>query len=238
MPSNRVFDEDVFTFFRYRYFTVIGGVTLCLSAGSDSWFFSDGLVLIVLVFVLSNFGSSFWIGALIEGLKCYQFRVVTNCLHRNLEGHIDGAGIISVTIIGSTRSFRIKDVTGTGDTNSVAVTVYQFTFNNVVLSALKVLERHLVNQGNFFSGFLTGSIDYLSSITAFQSGADARLRSHRAGSFEVEIVASVTAYVYLVFLQHHLTLQLGTSVKDVGADNFDFSAERSLHVTCQGLAAT
>lgn len=58
-----------------------------------------------------------------------------------------------------------KSVADAGYSNAIAITVYQFTFNDVVLSALKVFELHLVNQGYGIAVFHAGSINQLRILT-------------------------------------------------------------------------
>ena len=181
---------------------------MCFSTGTDAWFLGYGLVFIRLIFVLGNFGSTFWIGALIEGLKGYQFRVFTNFCYRHLERNFSSSRVVATAIVSSTRSFGVKGIADTGYSNAIAVTVYQFTFDDVVLSALKILKGYLVDKGYGVGIGFTGGIDYLGSIAAFQSGADARLRSHRAGRGEFERAGGRTGNGYCIFAEVHLGLEL------------------------------
>ena len=151
-----------------------------------------------------------------------------------MELNVDGSGIVATAIVASTRGFGVKRIADTGYANAIAITIYQFTFDDVVLSALKILKGYLVDKGHGIGIGFTSSIDCFSSISTFQSGADARLRSHRAGRGEFEGAGSRTGNGYCIFAEVHLGLEVNVNsfirVENVGPSKFDTTLEGRIDI--------
>lgn len=138
---------------------------MCLGTGPDAGFFGYGLVFVGLVFVFGNFGPGVRVCALVEGLKGYQFRVFTDFSYWYLELDVDGSGVVAIAVVACPGRFGVKGVRDGGYAYAVAITIYEFAFDDVVLSAFKILEGYLVGEGDRVGIGFTRGIDCFSAIS-------------------------------------------------------------------------